>query len=311
MLHHTHSFRGAALALAAAFAGLASGASAQDPVAGGPGVFIQALPGHCADMASPGGPHSAAHGVVTGAPYTATGRSETVQTLADGNRIVRSNTTRYFRDSRGRTRTEFVLSAVGPIALHGSSSLIVIDDPTTAKRIVLHPEIKTAMEMPRMQCGVAAAGIAAGDDPAVEGKAGAVMFRAATPMPGPPFGDVLYAAAPHDSKTSALPERTIRGLRALGRSTESSIPAGQMGNELPIVSRSETWYSPELQVVLSATHRNPLFGDTTYQLLDIVRKEPDAKLFAIPRDYTQRSMPHGPRFEMALPPVATSEKGGD
>jgi hypothetical protein len=84
-----------------------------------------------------------------------------------------------------------------------------------------------------------------------------------------------------------------------------------MGNELPLVSRSETWYSPELQIVLSATHHDPLFGDTTYQLVDIVRKEPDASLFAIPRDYTVRAMPHGPKFEMALPPVGSKEKRED
>jgi hypothetical protein len=271
-------------------------ASAQDP-AGTPGVFIQALPGPCAHMASPGGPAVAgSQGAISGAPYSATGRSETVQTLADGNRIVRSNTTRYFRDSRGRTRTELTLSAVGPIALHGASSLIVIDDPSTAKRVVLHPEVKMAMEMPSLQCGVAAAG-----QVGAEAKTGAVMFRSARPMAGPPHGDVLYAAAPHDAKTTDLPERTLRGLRALGKSTESTIPAGQMGNELPLVSRSETWYSPELQIVLSATHHDPLFGDTTYQLVDIVRKEPDASLFAIPRDYTLR----------AMPPVASKEKRDD
>lgn len=297
--------------LAIAWVGFASVASAQDVAAGAPGVFIQALPGPCADMATHAGSGAGGHGVIANAPYSATGRSETVQVLADGNRIVHSNTTRYFRDSRGRTRTEFVLSAVGPIALHGASSLIVIDDPTTAKRVVLHPEIRMAMEMPRMQCGMAAAGVAAAGEAGPGGKSGAVMFRAATPVPGPPLGDVLYAASPHDAKTSALPERTIRGLRALGKSIESTIPAGHMGNELPIVSRSETWYSPELQVVLAATHRDPLFGDTTYQLVDIVRKEPDAKLFTIPRDYTLRTMPDGPQFEMALPPAAVKEKRED
>jgi hypothetical protein len=313
MPHHMHSLR--TIAAGAVFAGIAAVSPAQDVVSRGPGpgVFIQALPGPCGDMAAPPGA-AGTQGIVTGAPYSATGRSETVQTLADGNRIVRSNTTRYFRDSRGRTRTEYVFSAVGPIALHGSSSLIVIDDPTTAKRVVLHPEIRMAMEMPRMACGMGTAAFAAGriaPSAGAESGAGAVTFSAAVPAPAPHSGDVLYAAAPPDATTSPLPERTIRGLRALGKRTESSIPAGQMGNELPIVSKSETWYSPELQVVLSATHRDPLVGDTTYQLVDIVRKEPDANLFAIPRDYTQRSMPHGPRFEMAVPPQAVKDKRED
>ena len=309
MLHHTSSLR--AIAAAAVLAAVAATSSAQDVVPRGPGVFIQALPGPCGDIAMPPGSTGTA-GAVTGAPYSATGRSETVQTLADGNRIVRSNTTRYFRDSRGRTRTEYVFSAVGPIALHGSSSLIVIDDPTTAKRVVLHPEIKMAMEMPRMACGMGTAAFAAARvaSPAQE-ESGDGAFSAAVPVPAPHAGDVLYAATPPDATTSSLPERTIRGLRALGKRTESSIPAGQLGNELPIVTKSETWYSPELQVVLAATHRDPLGGDTSYQLVDIVRKEPDASLFAIPRDYTLRSMPHGPRFEMALPPAAGKDKRED
>ena len=42
---------------------------------------------------------------VKDAPYSAVGTTEVVTTLADGNRIVRTNTMKYYRDSRGRTRT--------------------------------------------------------------------------------------------------------------------------------------------------------------------------------------------------------------
>jgi hypothetical protein len=44
--------------------------------------------------------------VLKGAPYSAVGTTEVVTTLADGNRITRTNTMRYFRDNSGRTRTE-------------------------------------------------------------------------------------------------------------------------------------------------------------------------------------------------------------
>ncbi len=43
--------------------------------------------------------------VLKGAPYSGVGTTEIVTTLADGNRITRTNTMRYFRDGLGRTRT--------------------------------------------------------------------------------------------------------------------------------------------------------------------------------------------------------------
>ena len=51
--------------------------------------------------------------LVTGAPYSALGTSETITTLPDGNRIVRQNTVRLWRDSDGRTRAEYSLSSIG------------------------------------------------------------------------------------------------------------------------------------------------------------------------------------------------------
>ncbi len=44
--------------------------------------------------------------VVKGAPYSAEAVSESVQVLADGNKITRSSTTKMYRDGEGRTRRE-------------------------------------------------------------------------------------------------------------------------------------------------------------------------------------------------------------
>src|SRR5262249_12302216 len=46
--------------------------------------------------------------VVKGAPYSATAEAETIQALADGNRIRNKTTTLVYRDSEGRTRREVV-----------------------------------------------------------------------------------------------------------------------------------------------------------------------------------------------------------
>jgi hypothetical protein len=92
---------------------------------------------------------SGAKGIpITGSPYSGIGTTETVQVLADGNRIVHTNTTHYFRDSKGRTRTEYTLSAVGPFTLDESRKLVLIDDPASGQRYILHPELKRAESLP-------------------------------------------------------------------------------------------------------------------------------------------------------------------
>ena len=73
--------------------------------------------------------------VVTGAPYSAVGTSETVMTLPDGNRVKRRNWFRLWRDSVGRTRSEYSLSAVGgPLPVDLNTTVTVIDDPAAGER---------------------------------------------------------------------------------------------------------------------------------------------------------------------------------
>ena len=53
---------------------------------------------------------------VQGAPYSATITNESVQTLADGNRIVQTSTGTTARDSQGRTRQDTALPAIGNLS---------------------------------------------------------------------------------------------------------------------------------------------------------------------------------------------------
>src|SRR5262245_35082459 len=59
------------------------------------------------------GPKFAIGKVVKGAPYSATATTETIQTLSDGNQIIRKNESRLYRDSEGRTRIEQTLETIG------------------------------------------------------------------------------------------------------------------------------------------------------------------------------------------------------
>jgi hypothetical protein len=74
--------------------------------------------------------------VVKGAPYCADAVHETVQPLADGNRIVRTQTSRLCRDGEGRTRQEVTGSA--------GRTLVYLRDPVARESWVLDPARKTA-----------------------------------------------------------------------------------------------------------------------------------------------------------------------
>jgi hypothetical protein len=58
-----------------------------------------------------------------------------------------------------------------------------------------------------------------------------------------------------------------------------------MGNQRPISTVTEEWFSSELQVVVLSTTKDPRIGETTYRLTDIQRAEPSATLFVVPADY--------------------------
>src|ERR1041384_3857880 len=67
---------------------------------------------------------------VKGAPYSAEAVTETIQTLADGNRIVNRMTSSVYRDSEGRTRREQSLKGLGILGAGEEPwQTIFINDP--------------------------------------------------------------------------------------------------------------------------------------------------------------------------------------
>lgn len=78
---------------------------------------------------------------------------------------------------------------------------------------------------------------------------------------------------------------TIEGILATGKRTTTTIPAGEVGNKLPIRVLSESWYSPDLHTMLLVKHSDPRTGDSVYRLTNISRADPPASLFQVPTDY--------------------------
>ena len=85
--------------------------------------------------------------------------------------------------------------------------------------------------------------------------------------------------------TAAVGTKTFDGVKAEGKQTTWTIPAGKIGNRAPIVVTSEAWYSPELQVTVYTRYNDPRSGESIYRLAGIKRSEPPADLFKVPDDY--------------------------
>lgn len=77
--------------------------------------------------------------ITRGAPYSAETVSESVQTLADGNRIVDRRVSRVYRDAEGRTRTEQVDS-------NGEVVNVSISDPVQGVAFMLEPRSRRAFQ---------------------------------------------------------------------------------------------------------------------------------------------------------------------
>lgn len=225
---------------------------------------------------------------VTGAPYSAEAASETVQTLANGNRIVRKNTTQIYRDSDGRTRREETMSGVGPWASSGGSrQFISISDPTTNTAYQLDPDTKTARKFTMRMA------VATGKMTAEKQFQEKQIHMITTPGPGGMItANLEYRRFDsQNAKVEDLGQKMIEGVLARGTRSTVTIPAGEIGNEQPIETVSERWYSDELKAPVFSKSSDPRFGETTYRLSNIRRAEPPADLFQVPADYRIEELP--------------------
>jgi hypothetical protein len=115
--------------------------------------------------------------------------------------------------------------------------------------------------------------------------AGAIVYPAdavSLPRTATPGGFVAGGTV----NTEDLGTQVFEGVVATGKRTTTTIPAGSIGNEQPILIVSEQWFSPDLKVLVMTKHSDPRTGETTYRLTNIVQTEPARSLFEVPADYT-------------------------
>lgn len=256
--------------------------------------------------------------VIKGAPFSAEGISESIQTLQDGNRIVRSSTTKMYRDSEGRYRRESAGSSGGfggtfiatPVAgatvstygnlasAYNFQDSISIFDPVDNVRYLLMPSSKSArrystqiVDRPFIisQGGTGFGTQSTPDAVKIQSelKAATATFKSTNVAPGDTQVIVAGTAtiSPEASKSESLGTKSFDGVEAEGSRTTTTIPAGKIGNERPIEITYERWYSKELDLTVYSRQYDPRYGEQIYRLANISRSEPDRSLFTIPSDY--------------------------
>ena len=250
---------------------------------------------------------------IQGAPYSATINNESIQTLADGNRIVQTSTGTTARDSQGRTRHDTALPAIGNLSAANAPRLIFVQDPVAQTSYTLNLTDKTAQKMPvfsAMAGGTTSMGpvnMKFGEVSVAPPMLETSTFTTAAPPPGifiqkhvqVTDGRVdqiesqpavsMFAQKHMDEQAQASTEelgsQTMEGVLVNGVRTTHTIPAGQIGNERPIAIVSEIWTSPDLKTVVFSKRTDPRMGEQTFRLTNIVRAEPDPSLFTVPPDF--------------------------
>jgi hypothetical protein len=122
------------------------------------------------------------------------------------------------------------------------------------------------------------------------------VIRASRTQPDDACKDECFNASveaflnPPGDTVEKLGEKTVNAFVVEGTRSSYTIPAGKDHNDQPIVVTRESWYSPELKVVILVISDDPRSGSTKDELLDIVLGEPDVTQYRPPASYEVREI---------------------
>jgi hypothetical protein len=209
--------------------------------------------------------------------------TETAQTLADGSHIThitQSTTETIARDSEGRT--------VRTLTLDNGSTFTTIFDPVAKTHIDYTSEKQIAHVIPLLT------------PPASSSETPVTVFASSSGSSMGPVaageGFILQGKASQmdtgsNTTTESLGRKAIDGSDVLGTRNTTTIPAGSMGNDKDLTITQETWWSPDLKLVVKNIQNDPRFGQMNYSLSNIQRNEPESTLFQMPPNYKTEEVP--------------------
>lgn len=210
------------------------------------------------------------------APFSGTIKTTFVQNLPDGNSIHAVLVTHEARDTADRTMLETV------------QSCSFSEDGQRHERLTIRVNDPVARTMTNWNAGI-------GDEPTIA----RMTHLLDAPQPGPKFTNEELAMLARrqkafeagmtyfqkEYKSEDLGMKQISGLAARGSRSTRTIPAGEEGNDKPLMVVTETWRSTDLDMTLYAMQDDPRRGRITMEFENLKLSEPDPAVFAPPAGY--------------------------
>jgi hypothetical protein len=214
-------------------------------------------------------------GPKNGAPFTATVKLTFDQKLADGNAIHGEVRYQIARDASGKTMSESPINCTPGEdgQMHQAFQVTVRSGNTMENWTLGMQKIANIVHFP---------------EPVKPSAAEIEAMRANARS---------HPARANEWQTEKLGTRELAGIIANGTRRTQTIPAGQQGNSLPLVTVNESWMSSQLNLNVMAIFDDPRRGRTTAEVIELHQGDPDPALFSPPKDYIVK--------EQAAPPAAT------
>jgi hypothetical protein len=193
---------------------------------------------------------------ISGAPFTLTLSTQWTRRLSDGSTITLINHQLIARDSSGRVFQErrWLVPANDPNADRVSN--LQWSDPEKGE----YYDCLTAT----LVCQVDTYRPIADEVPAV---------------PGPTMGGKGFVTV------RPLGTRNIEGMETQGTVETTTINAGAIGNDQPIVITKEFWFSPELKLNLVVKREDPRSGTQIFSATNLVTGDPKPWFFEMPSGF--------------------------
>lgn len=193
---------------------------------------------------------------VTGRPFSGRGTTEWTRNLEDGSMVTTHLFAMVARDSQGRIYRERHHFVPANSNEQPRLEAISLFDPAAHTR--------TTCEVASRHCVVTSY----------------YALTSFTPRPAGPFDNGKRSLS-----RESLGSDVIDDLNVVGTRETISINAGVVGNSQPLVTTREFWYSPDLQVNLSITRKDPREGTQVIHVVDLSRSEPDPAMFQVPAGF--------------------------
>jgi hypothetical protein len=184
---------------------------------------------------------------IPNAPFSATVSTESIRQLGDGSRIRLVNHRAIARDAAGRVFQERRLLVPDDGKHESVVTQIEIQDPLGHNLYICRPREQVCQRE---------------------------TFTAEH------FAPPVRTAGQEDLGT-----QVIEGLETVGIRETNVIAAGAIGNESPIQTVREFWYSAKLGLNLSSKLQDPRLGSQTFEVTNITLGAPDAQLFKVPAKF--------------------------